>query len=41
MSFVKSLDVTIKSSRENAEVRYTLDGSDPVYSSPKADAQSA
>jgi len=36
-SLVDSLDVTIQSSRENVEVRYTLDGSDPTSTSPKAD----
>jgi alpha-L-fucosidase len=36
-SFVDSLGVLIQSSRENVEVRYTLDGGDPISSSPKAD----
>jgi alpha-L-fucosidase len=36
-TFVDSLDVTIQSPRENVEIHYTLDGSDPVFSSPMAD----
>jgi alpha-L-fucosidase len=37
-SFVDTLDVRAISPRQNVEVRYTLDISDPVAASPKADA---
>jgi alpha-L-fucosidase len=36
--FVDALDVKVLSPREDVEVRYTLDGSDPIAASPKADA---
>jgi alpha-L-fucosidase len=37
-SFVDALDVRAVSARQNVEVRYTLDSSDPIAASPKADA---
>jgi len=37
-SFVDTLEVRAVSTREKVEIRYTLDGSDPVATSPKADA---
>jgi alpha-L-fucosidase len=35
--FVDALDVSVASDRENVEVRYTTDGSEPTASSPVAD----
>jgi hypothetical protein len=35
--FIDSIDVTVRSDRENVEIRYTIDGSEPTLESPIVD----